>query len=71
MFCVTAALDPAVIRGILPPAEIAAFARHAILSRRHLIRQFALSGVPQFGVGPLDPLPVPDQPLNFTMDVIE
>ncbi|XP_043190240.1 uncharacterized protein LOC122364161 [Amphibalanus amphitrite] len=64
-------LDPELIRGILPPEEISAFSRHTILSRRHLLRQVALNGLPQFGVGPLDPLAVPDMPVNFTMDVVE
>ena len=68
---VPAALDPALIRGLLPPEEIAAFARHTALSRRHRIRDIALRGLPQFGVSPLDPLAVPDMPVNFTMDVVE
>ncbi|XP_037088031.1 uncharacterized protein LOC119108545 [Pollicipes pollicipes] len=64
-------LDPALIRGILPPVEIAAFARNTILSRRNRIRDLVSTGVPRLGVGPLDPYQLGEMPVNFTMDVIE
>jgi len=64
-------LDPALLRSFLTPEEISAFARETALARRDRIPDLVRNGLPQFGVGPLDPFSIGDLPVNFTMDVIE